>query len=325
MPSTWESPSGHSRCAGRAPNVTTRAAAVEGLIEPIRLPSLSQLLLLGLIWGVGMVAIKVALKDLPPLTLAAIRSGTAGVALGGYAWLAGEHLRLPLRGGVLLPLTAFTATYAANIALLHLGMVMTSAGRATVLFFTQPVWVTFLSPWVLHEERLTGGRVLGIVLAFSGFVVVFLPEVGGEQPIVVGDLLVTAGAVCWAFTTLSLRRTMAFVSPTTATFWQMAGATPILLALGLGLEGPLAYRLSPATAMALAYLAVGHIAFGFVLWGALIRRHGPAAVSSFLFLVPLFSVLIGFVFLGEVPTGPLLVGAALIAAGIVLTSRTPVA
>lgn len=241
MPSTWESPSGRSRSAGRAPSVTTRAAAAAGLIEPIRLPSLSQL---------------------PPLTLAAIRSGAAGVARGGYAWLAGERLRLPLRGGVLLPLAIFTAPHTANIALLHLGMAMTSAGRATVLFFTQPVWVTFLSPWMVQEERLTGGRVLGILLAFSGFVVVFLPEIGGEQPVVVGDLL---------------------------------------------------------------YLAVGHIAFGFVLWGALIRRHGPAAASTFLFLVPLFSVLIGVVFLGEVPTGPLLVGAALIAAGIVLTSRAPVA
>ncbi len=303
--------------------MTTRAVTAAGLIEPIRLPSVSQLLLLGLIWGVGMVAIKAALKDLPPLTLAAIRSGTAGAALGGYAWLASERLRLPFRRAVLVPLAVYTATYTANIALLHLGMASISAGRATVLFFTQPVWVTFLSPWVLHEERLTGGRVLGVLLAFSGFVVVFLPEVGGTQPAVVGDFLVTAGAVSWAFTALSLRRTMAFISPATATLWQMVGATPILLVLGLALEGPADYRLSATTTIAIAYLAVGHIAFGFALWGALIRRHGPAVVSSFLFLVPLFSLFVGFVFLGEVPSGPLLVGGALIAAGIVLTSRAP--
>jgi drug/metabolite transporter (DMT)-like permease len=279
------------------------------------------LLLLGLVWGAGMVAIKMALHDLPPVTLAAVRSATAGLALWTYLKFAHEPLRLAVPRALLVPLAMCAATYTMNIVLLHLGMTMIPAGRATVLFFTQPVLVTFLAPYVFSEERASIWRIAGVLLAFVGFVVVFVPELRTDRIAPLGDLLVVAGAVSWAITALSLRRTVASISPAAAVVWQMAISTPVLAVLALTLEGTREYQASVPTLAAIVYLAIGHIAFGFALWGALMKRHGASVVSAFMFLVPLCSLALGLVMLGETPTWYLLTGTGLIAGGIVVSSR----
>ena len=277
------------------------------------------------VWGLGQVAAKVSLAEVPPLTQAALRSFGAALLLAWWARARG----LPLwqrdgsgRAGLLVGVL-----FAAEFACLFIGLQFTSASRMVVFLYCAPFVVALGMPLLMRREGLDRVQVLGLLVAFAGVVWAYsegfgVATAGPRQWL--GDALGLAGAVFWALTTLALRGSvLARALPEKALMYQL-----LVSALVLGVAAPLAgeslpTQISPATWWGLGFQTVVVTFASYLVWFWLVRHYPATRISAFTLLTPVFGLLAGVLLLGEPATTRLLVGLVAVCAGIALVNRAP--
>ena len=207
------------------------------------------------------------------------------------------------------------------MSLLFLGLRTVSASTAAILMFTNPLWTALLGRLFLGES-LSGSRVLGLVLGISG-VAVALGASGLASEPVGGELLVLAAAMCFAAGVIVNKRGALVMNVWALTFWNMLIATMILLAFAFARGEEWPDSLSLADWAWFAWLAIpgSTIAFGF--WFVALRRGGATRTSGYLFLVPLFTVLMSAVILRTHLSVPQGVGGVLVGLSLWLVNRQP--
>jgi drug/metabolite transporter (DMT)-like permease len=248
--------------------------------------------------------------------LLALRMAITTVALGAYALWAG--IPLVQRGNALRYMLLQTAIFCASQALLFIGLGMTSAGRAAILFNMQPFFTLLLLPLFVPSEHLTRRRWLGTGAAFAGVALV-LSERGVGGGALLGDLLALVAALGWTGNII-LNKRMPEFNAVSMVFWNCAGAVPLFAALSLLIEPAGAWHLTaPALAGAL-YLGLVGACLGFVLVAWLTRTYSASRVNVFVFLSPVFGVLIGWAALGEAVSALQAMGALAVAAGILVVT-----
>jgi len=271
------------------------------------------------VWGLAFVGIKEVTAHGPPLTLAGARFVLGGALLLPLARrraaapaLPGRRVR-PLSGRevVLVALLQTTALYGLGF----IGVQHTTAGTAALLLNTNPVMVALLA-WPMLGEPLGRSSVAGTLLAVAGVALVSIRS-GFGSPF--GIALLLAGALAWASASIVIKR-MGSVDLMRLSCGQMlVGGLPLLL-VGLLVEHRLPH---PTTAAVLwfAFLVIPATAVNFVLWFGLLERYSATAMTSWLFLIPVFGVLSGAALLDEPLTWRIAAGAALVIAGVLLTQR----
>jgi drug/metabolite transporter (DMT)-like permease len=212
--------------------------------------------------------------------------------------------------------------FSIEFILLFLALDLTTVTRTGVIFYSMPVWLTLAAHFLLPAERMTPRRALGLALAFAGVAWAIADRgAGGGAGSIWGDLMSLAAAFCWAGAILFARATPLKTLPAeTQILWQVAVSTPVLLAVS-PLFGPLVRDLAPVHLWGLAFQILGVASFGFILWFWLLKIYPASAVASFAFLSPVFSVLLGWLLLGEEVGLSILGSLALVSAGIVLVNR----
>jgi len=265
------------------------------------------------ILGGSYTMVKVGLQDLPVFGSLLLRSIVAVVALGGYMLWAG--LPFVYRGRAAWFLFAQTFSFVSQQALLYLGLALTTAGRAAILFNMQPFFTLFLLPIIVPGERPSARRLLGTLAAFVGVILVLSErEISGG--VLIGDLLVLVGAALWSSNVILNRTMPRELHPVPVIFWSLVGAVPVTAALTLLLEPDAKWNVSAAAIFSVLYLGVIAASFAFVMFVWLTRTYSPSLVNPFVFLAPIFGVLIGWAVLGEQVTVLQTAGAVAVAAGI---------
>jgi drug/metabolite transporter (DMT)-like permease len=277
--------------------------------------------LLVLFWGSAFGAIKISLEYAPPLLFAGTRTLLCGVVmtLAALVWGGGANVRESWP--VYLLLAFFNV--ALFMGLQTLAILYMPSGSAAVVIYLQPILVGFLS-YLILDESLSAAKLVGLFLGFSGVVVVSagsLSEASLGTPL--GVAFGVASAVSWALGTVYFKKYGGKLS----TLWAVGG--PFLLGgicltgLGLVLE-PLSEISWTGTYVASwLYAALVGTALAWLLWLGLVRAGEASRVSAYVFFVPLVSVLLGALFLGETLSLLLLLGAALVVSGIYLVNRQP--
>ena len=274
-------------------------------------------LLVMAILGGSYTAGKVAVQDLPVFGTLELRMLITTVTLGAFAWWA----RVPLayRGGEAWFIAAQTGFFLLAQTTLFIGLTMTSAGRAAILFNMQPFFTLLLLPLLVPTERLTVRRWLGTIVAFAGVALV-LAERGTDGGSLLGDFLCLVSALGWTGNVILNKRMPRDVNPVAVIFWGAVGAVPVFALLTLLLESNAAWRPGVAAIASVLYLGMVAAGLGFVLVVWLINTYSASRVNVFVFLSPVFGVLIGWILLGE-PIGAMqAAGAAAVAAGILIVS-----
>ncbi|MCX8117659.1 MAG: DMT family transporter, partial [Desulfobacterota bacterium] len=174
----------------------------------------------------------------------------------------------------------------------------------------------------LKGDRLTLLKALGLVIAFSGLVVVFYGKPKAANPhMLLGDLLEIAAGILWGATTLYIKRFMAGkVEPIHTFLYQLFFSIPILFGLSLLLEPNPIGRISPAVLGSLFYQSVIVAFLSYFVWFKLIHEYSVSRLSAFTFFTPVFGVLSGVLFMGEEFTVSLMVGLPLVSVGIFLVN-----
>ena len=279
---------------------------------------LAALILLAALWGASYIFIRVAVPALGPFVLMGARVALASGALALYAAVLARGMpkfrsrwKEFLIVGATNSAIPFTLIAAAEIEL--------TASLAAILNSTTALFVAVVAAvWI--GESLTVKKVMGLLLGFAGVVVL----VGWDPVPLNGAVLLAVGAMLaaslsYAVGGVYVKRTFAGVSPLAMTIGQQGAAAVILLPLAaVSLPGEAPPLPAALSALALALLCT---AVAYLLYFRLIENVGPTKTLAVTFLIPVFGLLFGVVFLDE-PVGlGTLVGFAIISLGVALVTE----
>lgn len=287
---------------------------------PSELDARAATVLLGccLIWGVGLVMVKLANAGISPVLSAALRSAVAGVVLLLWAWFRG--IALFSRDGTLSAGIVCAIFFALEFIALYLGLAETPAARGTIFLHSAPFVAAIGEHFFVPGHRLSGTRVAGLLAAFAGMVVALAEGSGGGT--LRGDILCFLGGVFWGLTTVVIRASRLRSAPAEKTLlYQLAASAPIMFGWSLAVGEAGITKFSPQVALAFLYTVLLVVVVGYTTWFWLMRTYSAASLHSFTFLTPIFGVIAGHVLLGERLGFGALAGLALVAAGIYLVNK----
>ena len=279
---------------------------------------LTDLTLLGALWGASFLFMRVATPAFGPVALIALRVGLAAVLLMPLALAAGHGPELRRRAGAIAWMGV--ANSAVPFVLFAYATLSLTAGFAALLNATAPMWTALLA-WVWLGERIARVRVLGLLLGLVGVGVLVGDRVGLR-----GDThaaLLAAGAgllatLCYGYAANCTRHHLGGVPPLAAAAGSQVGSAVLLAPLALW-TWPAA---TPGLRDWLAVLALGVFctALAYVLYFRLIQRVGPTGAVSVTFLIPLFALVWGAIFLGEGLSPGMALGGAIVLLGTALAT-----
>lgn len=269
------------------------------------------------ILGGSYTAGKLALQDLPVFGMLLLRMIVTTATLGAYAAWACVPLAYGRRAtGFILSQAGF---FLMSQVALYIGLTMTGAGRAAILFNMQPFFTLLLLPLLVPAERLTLRRWAGTAAAFAGVALV-LAERGVAGGSLLGDALCLLAALGWTGNVILNKTMPQEVNSAALIFWNCVATIPALAVLTLALEPQAAWHFGPASVASVLYLGVVAAGLGFVLIVWLVRSYSASRVNVFVFLSPVFGVLIAWALLDESIGTLQALGALAVAAGILIVS-----
>jgi drug/metabolite transporter (DMT)-like permease len=275
------------------------------------------------LFGASVVAVRVAVRDIPPITLAVLRFGQGAVVLlCATALIRPELLRVNLRS--LREITLLGAIFFSLFPLsFNAGLQFTQASRGALMLATMPIWSMLLARWIIGE-RLVARQMVGVGLSLCGVLIV-MSERGltleGDGRALLGDALVLLTAFWGALYGVLAKRALSRQHALTLVSYAMVIGTILLLPIAVG-EGLIEElrRLDPPLTRIVLFLGIpgGAIAFG--LWTAALARLSPTQVSVYINLNPIVAAILGVILLSEQATPLFLVSFAAVIAGVLLVN-----
>jgi drug/metabolite transporter (DMT)-like permease len=289
---------------------------------PQRLTANAAAFVAAVFFGSSVVAVRVAVQEVPPLSLAVLRFGQGGLLLVLLVLATRGQLRIERRDLPLLTLlgaiffTVFPVTFNASLRLIE-------ASRGALVLATIPLWSALLAR-AARRERLVFRQVVGVLLTLAG-VGLALSEHGldwhGGLEALLGDGLMIVTALCGAAYGVLAQRAFARYSALTVTTYAMVLGTLLLLPAALveGLVGVF-LRLDGRTLALLVFLGVFGGALGFFLWTFALSRLTPTQVAVYVNLNPLVATVLGAALLAERLTIIFAVGLCAVLLGVLLVN-----
>jgi drug/metabolite transporter (DMT)-like permease len=288
------------------------------------MPPLVGAILAVVFWGVSFVATKAVLSELSPIAIVFARSAIGAVLLAGILRARGEPVLPPRSSLGPLAVMGFVGVAFHGLLQAH-ALTLTTAVNTGWLIALIPVWSALFAA-VLGRERFRGGKVVGIVVGFTGTLLVVtrgrLDAGVVALPATRGDLLVLASTVNWAIYTLLGHATIRKLGPTRATAGAMSLGTLMLLPFFVAGDGPGAYaRLSLGGVGAILFLGVACSGLGYLYWYRALERVEASRVAALLYLEPLVTLGAAVLLLGESVGLVTVAGGVLVVGGVALVQR----
>ena len=278
------------------------------------------LAILSIVWGGSFLFIGVAVRELPPLTIVAIRVGTAALAL--LLVLKLMRVDLPRTRQVW---AAFLGMSILNnvipFTLIVWGQGYIASGLASILNATTPLFTVIVAQYFTDDERLTGQKLAGVVVGFVGVAVMIgAAALSSWDTSILAQLAILGAALSYGFSGVFGRRFKTMGIPPLATAaGQVTVSSALLLPVALVADRPWTLVLpSTGTILSLAALGLVSTAFAYLIFFRLLARAGATNVGLVTFLIPVSAILLGVLVLGETLAARHLAGMSLIGAGLIL-------
>jgi drug/metabolite transporter (DMT)-like permease len=280
-------------------------------------------------WGSTFVAMRVAVRSLPPLTMSGVRFLAAGLLL--YCWCLWQRHRHPDAGWRAPTRREWRASAILGIALPAAGTGGAAwaeqkipAGTAALLLATVPVWMIITSR-IADAERISVLTAGGLVLGLAGVAVLINP-LAGASPDLLPSAVALGGALFWGCGSVYAKRAPHPGQPLLASGMEMicAGVTLCVVGAAGGELGRIstASLVSPS-GLALGYLIIFGSLLGYSTYEWLLHHASSRLAGTYAFVSPLVAVILGWWLLGEQVSGRTLLAAAAIAAGVALIMLHP--
>lgn len=288
----------------------------------VKIKTLVLICILACCWGPSFLFIKLAIEEIPPLTLVACRLLLGGIMVYAFLRVKGESL-WPFRA--YWPHFVIMAIFACSLPflLISFGEIYISSSLAAITNSTTPVCTIILAHFFIDSERMTPKKAVGVALGFTGVFIVFLPTLLEKDPgSSFGAFLVFLSAISYAIAMVYSKKNLQGVVPLVAAAAQLLIAALCLIPLALVIEQPYLLPMpSPKAVGAVLGLAILGTAIAFPVYYAVIRLAGASAVSTSTLLFPIIGVFLGVTVLGEQIYWNAYFGSAIILLGLLLSNN----
>lgn len=255
--------------------------------------------LLGLIWGGSFFFARIAIHEVPPLTLVFLRLGLAALAL---------HIYIGGRFDLYPTLEAHWKSFAVlgflNNALPHalifFGQTQIGAGLASILNATTPVWTVLIANYWTPDEKLSAAKIGGCLLGLLGTAILIGPSLAGATSIPLWALILPlCAAISYGFAGTYGKRFRA-VPAIVIACGQLTASSLMVLPVSLLADHPWNLPLPSLQAIAaILALALISTAYAYLLFFRILGLAGATNTSLVTLLIPPFAILLGAAFLGE--------------------------
>ncbi|MGL5452894.1 MAG: DMT family transporter [Aeromonas sp.] len=255
------------------------------------------LLAIGLLWGSQFIFMHQAVAELPPILVAAGRALCGSLTLGLLCLsmhLKSEHT--PWRTYMLIALLDATLPF----IMVAWGQQYVDSAIAAVVMGCIPFVTILAAPLFIAGERITKGGLISVLIGFIGVLILFWPKLaGGMNAGLLGAMAILCGASCFAIGLLMIKRFAKDHPVVVARNILVCSAAQLLLVTPLLIDPSQLTMPSSNALSAIAVLGVLCTGLVYFLYMALIQTAGPTFASFSNYLVPLFGVMLGALFLGE--------------------------
>jgi len=270
-----------------------------------------------LIWASAFPAIRAGLQAFGPVELGAARFAIAGVPAAIYlivirpGWPERREMWRIATGGIF-----FVALYT---VLLNVGEQTVSAGAAAFIININPI-ITAIFAMLLLNETFSRAAWVGTAISFAGIGLIALGEGDGLR-IDIGALFIFGAALCNTVTTIVQKPILKKYHPVTVAAWNIVIGALILSPAMPAAAMQLPHASSEAL-FAVLYLGVGPSMVAYATYSLMLSKFPASRASNFLYSVPPISMLLGFLWLGEVPGLFALIGGAMALVGVIVVNLT---
>lgn len=197
------------------------------------------------------------------------------------------------------------------------GQIYITGSVSSILNATTPIMTLILAHFLTHDEKLSGGKIFGVLTGFTGIYIMMSPTLkDGLSFEGLGQLAVIGGSLCYALAGIWGKR-FSDTPPSVNATCMLACSSIILLPTAFIFETP--FSLSPALPSFLAVCGLATLGTGiaYILSYRIIASAGASYLSLVTLLVPIHATIIGIAFLGETLTAPTIIGMGVILLGLI--------
>lgn len=276
---------------------------------------------LGLIWGSSFLWIKIAVSEIGPFLLVALRMLFGILALLVFVALVRPTWPRDLRTWGILTFLGVINTGIPYL-LISWGEQHIDSAVAAVLNSSTPLFTMLIAHLYLSDDRLTRMRLLGLGLGFLGILTIFSRGFdSGFGGTLLGKGAVVLASLAYAFSSVYARRTTRGLHPAVLALGPLFGAD-LLVWLSIPIvEAPLRLPALPITWIAIAWLGILGVGAAFILYFYLLHSVGPTRTVVVTYVFPVVGVVLGVLFLNEALDWQLVTGTILVISSIVLVNR----
>jgi drug/metabolite transporter (DMT)-like permease len=270
-----------------------------------------------LIWGTTYLGIRISLESIPPALMGGLRWTFAGALLIGYVRMKGERFPPPSRWGSIV-LLGFLLLGLGNGGVVFAEQWVPS-GLAAVMVATSPFWMSGVEAALPDGERLTRHTVAGLLIGFSGILVLVWPDLsidGGDRRFLAGVIALQVASLGWALGSSYSKRHAQNDHILGTTALQMLAGGLMMVAAGTVRGEWSQLFFTTRTAASFLYLSTLGAIGGFVAYSYALRHLPVSFVSLYAYINPVIAVALGVALMGEPFDARMATAAALVFAGV---------
>ncbi len=282
----------------------------------------SELILLGVIWGMSFLAIRIALDTIPVITSVFHRVFWAALAL----WIVIIFQRQPVPSdpkvwGIFLIMGLLNNVL--PFSLMAWGQLYVETGLTSILNAATAIFGVLLAALFFRDERLTKTRLLGVGLGFLGVsITIGLRQFSNLNPSNLGQVAILAGTLSYAFAAIWARSHMSALPPKIAAAGMLTGSAILMTPVMLLVDGVPTFSLPLQTWLAIAYYALLATAGAYLLYYRVLQQAGSGNVLLVTLIIPPIAILMGALVRDEALPPRAFIGFMVLAIGLLILSRS---
>ena len=272
--------------------------------------------------GLNQALVKIVNAGFAPVFQSGLRSACAFLPVLIFALL--TRKRLSVTDGCLALGLVNGLLFSLEFCLIFLALDYTTVARASLFFYTQPIWVALGAHLLIPGERLSMVRVLGLSIAVGGVALVLSVESTAPRPDAwIGDILSLVAAIFWAGIAIVTRATRLARCTSEMNLLYQLGVSAVLLIAISPLFGDLIRDVTPTILGIFTFQVLAIASLGFLVWLWILARYPVSNMASFALLAPVFGIFFGWLIFDDQITVEFVAALGLVGLGIYLVNRKP--
>lgn len=282
-------------------------------------------LALSLAWGSSFFWIKIAIQEIGPFMLVALRVlfGILGLVV---ILLFNRPKGMPDRKTWQTLLILGITNTALPFVLISWAELQLDSAVAAILNSSMPLFTLVIAHFTLSDDKMTLQKTIGVIVGFLGVVVLMFRDLGGDVRLnLMAQGAMIAAVLFYAGSTVFARRNTQDISPVVRALIPLLSADVFIWTGALLTESPIHFPSLAITWGALLWLGIIGSCIAYLLYYYLLHSLGPTRISMVTYMFPVVGVILGVLLLNERLDLSLILGAALVLGSLLIVNRKPAA